>query len=59
MVDRSTPFTETLTRLPAGAPIAASDQAPILQTIDPLLLGVFLVGLVAQMVWLRASLRAR
>jgi uncharacterized membrane protein len=52
-------FTETLTRLPAGAPIAASQDAPLLQAIDAPLLGVFLAGLVAQMVWLRASLRAR
>lgn len=51
-------FTETLTRLPAGAPIAASQDAPILQAIDAALLALFLAGLAAQMVWLRASLRA-
>ena len=49
-------FTETLTRLPAGAPIAASDQAPILQAIDATLLGLFLVWVVWQ-IW-RLSARA-
>jgi hypothetical protein len=48
-----------LTRLPAGAPIAASAEAPILKTIDAVLLALFLAGLVAQILWLRASLRAR
>src|SRR5499426_2979423 len=43
-------FTETLTRLPVGAPIAASDQAPILQTIDVTLLVLFLVWVVWQ-IW--------
>lgn len=52
-------FTETLTRLPAGAPIAASQDAPTLQVIDAALLALFLAGLAAQMVWLRASLRVR
>lgn len=52
-------FTETLTRLPAGAPIATSDQAPILQAIDAVLLVLFLVGLGWQILRLRASLRAR
>ena len=49
-------FTETLTRLPAGAPIAVSDQAPILQAIDATLLGLFLVWVVWQ-IW-RLSARA-
>jgi uncharacterized membrane protein len=52
-------FTETLTRLPAGAPIAASAEAPLLKTIDAALLALFLLGLVAQILWLRASQRAR
>jgi len=52
-------FTETLTRPPAGAPIAASQDAPIRQAIDAPLPSVFLAGRVAQRVWLRASLRAR
>ncbi|HUL93155.1 MAG TPA: hypothetical protein VLV56_12465 [Burkholderiales bacterium] len=50
-------FTETLTRLPAGAPIAASDQAPILQAIDAALLALFLAGLAWQMLRLRAASR--
>jgi uncharacterized membrane protein len=49
-------FTETLTRLPVGAPIAASDQAPILQAIDAALLVVFLAW-VAWQIW-RLSARA-
>src|SRR5262249_44546316 len=48
-------FTETLTRLPAGAPIAASDQAPILQAIDAVLLALFL----AWVAWQFWQLRAR
>ena len=50
-------FTETLTRLPAGAPVAASDQAPILQTIDAALLLLFLAGLGWQFLRLRAQPR--
>jgi uncharacterized membrane protein len=46
-------FTETLTRLPAGAPIAASDQAPILQAIDSVLLLLFLLWLGWQILLLR------
>ena len=57
--DVSPGFTETLTRLSAGAPIAASRDAPILQMIDAILLVLFPAGLAAQMVWLGASLRAR
>jgi len=49
-------FTETLTRLPAGAPIAASDQAPILQAIDATLLVLFLAW-VGWQIW-RLSRRA-
>jgi len=48
-------FTETLTRLPAGAPVAASDQAPILQGIDSVLLVLFLAWLTWQVLRLRAS----
>src|SRR5262249_21978593 len=48
-------FTETLTRLPAGAPIAASDQAPILQAIDGVLLLLFLAWLGWQIARLRRS----
>jgi len=50
-------FTETLTRLPAGAPVAASDQAPILQAIDAALLALFLAGLTWQILRLRAQPR--
>src|SRR5262245_60737859 len=51
-------FTETLTRLPAGAPIAASDQAPILQAIDATLLALFLAW-VAWQIWRLASRASR
>ena len=50
-------FTETLTRLPAGAPIASSDQAPILQGIDSALLVLFLAWLTWQVLKLRARPR--
>jgi uncharacterized membrane protein len=50
-------FTETLTRLPVGAPIAASAQDPILQVIAATLLALFLVWVVWQ-IW-RLSARAR
>ena len=50
-------FTETLTRLPAGAPIAASDQAPILQAIDSVLLVLFLAWLGWQIARLRSQAR--
>jgi uncharacterized membrane protein len=50
-------FTETLTRLPAGAPIASSDQAPILQAIDSVLLVLFLAWLGWQVARLRSQAR--
>jgi uncharacterized membrane protein len=49
--------TETLTRLPAGAPLVASAEAPVFQKIYGVILVAFLAGLAAQIVWLRASLR--
>lgn len=49
--------TESLTRLPPGAPLAASQDAPILQGIDLVLLIVFLVAAVLQARWLRTSSR--
>jgi len=49
-------FTETLTRLPVGAPIAASAQDPILQVIAAALLALYVVW-VAWQVW-RLSGRA-
>ena len=48
-------FTETLTRLPAGAPIAASAEAPILQKIDLALLVLFVAGVIWQILRLRRS----
>jgi uncharacterized membrane protein len=51
-------FTETLTRLPAGAPVAASPEAPILQAINAALLALFLVGLGWQILRLRNASRA-
>jgi uncharacterized membrane protein len=50
-------FTETLTRLPAGAPVAASDQAPVLQAINGVLLVLFLAWLAWQILRLRAAPR--
>lgn len=48
-------FTETLTRLPAGAPVAASAEAPILKTIDAVLLVLFLAWLGWQILRLRRA----
>jgi hypothetical protein len=50
-------FTETLARLPAGAPIAASDQVPILRAIDAALLLLFLAGPSWQILRLRSQRR--
>src|SRR5262245_869509 len=52
-------FTETLTRFPAGAPIAASPEAPILLKINAVLLVLFAVGLVWQILRLRRSQQPR
>jgi hypothetical protein len=49
-------FTETLTRLPPGAPLVASTEAPIFQGIYGTLLLIFLIGLAFQLRWLRSSL---
>jgi uncharacterized membrane protein len=49
--------TETLTRLPAGAPLVASADAPVFRVIYAALFAAFLAGLAAQIAWLRASLR--
>lgn len=48
-------FTETLTRLPAGAPIASSPQAPVLQVIAAVLVVLFAIGLTLQIRWMRAT----
>lgn len=49
--------TETSTRLPRGAPLVASPDAPVLQTVAVVLLVVFLIGLTLQLQWLRANPR--
>jgi uncharacterized membrane protein len=48
-------FNETLTRIPPGAPIASSPEAPIMQVIAAVLFVIYLVGLTLQIRWLRAS----
>jgi len=50
-------FTETLTRLPLGAPVLASAEAPELKTIAGVLLLLLVVGLVLQLRWLRGQVR--
>jgi len=50
-------FTETLTRLPPSAPLAASPEAPILQAIFGVLLVIYAIGLTLQIRRLRASSR--
>jgi len=52
-------FTESLTRLPPGAPLAASPDAPVFQGIYPVLLIIFLIGLAFQIRWLRATLKGK
>jgi uncharacterized membrane protein len=47
--------TESLTRLPLGAPLVASADAPIFQPIYGALLLLFLVGAGLQLRWLRAA----
>lgn len=49
--------TETSTRLPRGAPLVASPDAPVLRTVAVVLLVVFLIGLTLQLRWLRANPR--
>jgi uncharacterized membrane protein len=46
---------ESLTRLPLGAPLAASPEAPIVQKIVALLFTLFLCGATWQVLRLRAS----
>jgi uncharacterized membrane protein len=50
-------FTESLTRLPPSAPLAASPEAPLLKGILAVLLVVFVVVLTLQLRWIRASSR--
>lgn len=47
--------TETTTRLPVGAPLFASPEAPQLQAIYGVLLLLFAVGLALQLRWLRGT----
>ena len=47
--------TESSTRLPRGAPLFASQDAPVLQVINLVLLVAFLIGAVWQVRWLRRS----
>jgi uncharacterized membrane protein len=49
--------TETTTRLPAGAPVFASPEAPGLQIITAVLFVAFLIGTGLQVLRLRARLR--
>jgi uncharacterized membrane protein len=48
-------FTETLTRLPVGAPLIASAEAPVFQIIYGILLLIFLIGLTLQLRWMRLA----
>jgi uncharacterized membrane protein len=48
--------TESATRLPPGAPLVASQDAPILQGINLALLVAFLVGVTLQVRWLRGPM---
>jgi hypothetical protein len=48
-------MTETLTRLPAGHPIAAGPDAPVLMAVNLGLLAAFLVGLAYQIRQLRVT----
>jgi uncharacterized membrane protein len=50
-------FTETLTRLPPGAPVLPSADAPPFKVINAVLLLLFLVGLAFQLRWLRNKAR--
>ena len=49
--------TESSTRLPPGAPLASSQDAPVLQGVQLMLLLAFLVGVTLQVRWLRSSSR--
>ena len=50
--------TENLTRVPDGAPLASGPTDPIVLTAHGVLLVAFVVGLTAQIVWLRREGRA-
>ena len=48
---------ETTTRLPRGAPLVASPEAPVLQGAILVLLVLLIIGLTLQLRWLRANPR--
>ena len=50
---------ETLTRLPVGAPIAASPTSPILGAVFALLLVATVIGISLQVRWIRRSSASR
>lgn len=52
-------ITETATRLPPGAPLVASPEAPALKAVAAILLVLLVVGLAIQLRWLRATQRER
>jgi hypothetical protein len=47
--------TETLTRVPIGAPIASGPDAPILKMLNPILFALYLVGVALQARRVRAA----
>jgi hypothetical protein len=49
--------TESSTRLPAGAPLIASRDSPILQVVYLILLAALVVGITWQVRWLRRVTR--
>jgi uncharacterized membrane protein len=48
--------TESSTRLPPGAPLVSSQEAPVLQGVLLVLLAAFLVGVTLQIRWLRSRM---
>jgi uncharacterized membrane protein len=48
-------FTESLTRLPLGAPLVASQEAPIIQVIAAVLFVAYLIGVALQIRRIRAA----
>lgn len=48
-------FTESLTRLPVGAPLLASAEAPELKAILGVVLVLFVIGLTLQLRWLQGQ----
>ena len=50
---------ETLRRVPDGHPIAVNEQAPILLAAQGILAGLLVIGVTAQLIWLRRHRAAR